>query len=190
MFTLTLNQFNLSCAAVAAFCLAISPASADMTRENDVWITRAAMQTDTGYQIPAGAYGIFVVNRPREVSLLDLRGMAGRGDVILRGDHSGECLVFQARFVAGDFEGDGIGGHLAAPIRIVLQSRRVARALAQGHDVVSDTYRVTGQAHQDADVVLGDGLADSYGFVINPGRNAMDEIFGVAHRRITCTPVS
>lgn len=185
-----LHQLNLTCAAFAAFTLATDPAAADVTRDNDAWITRSAVQTDIGHHIPAGAFGIFVLERPREATLLHLRGKAGRGEVVLRGDHSRECLSFQARFVAGDFGGDSVGGQLADPIRVVLQSRRVARALARGHDVVSDSYRVTSQPHPDADIVLTAGLSDSFGFVINPGHNIIGEIFGPVTRRIDCAPLS
>ncbi len=185
-----LHQLNLSCAALVAIIFASSPAAADVARANDAWITRSAVQTDMGYQIPAGAFGIFVIDRPREATLLHLRGKAGRGEVILRGDNSRECLSFQARFVAGDFGGDSIGGHQAAPIRLVLQSRQVARALARGYDVVSDAYRVTEQAHPDADIVLTAGLNDSFGFVINPGHNIIGDIFGPWTQRIDCTPLS
>lgn len=184
------NRFRFCTTAVLVFILGASTAAADMTRANDAWITRSAMQTDRGHLIPVDAFGIFVVDRPREVMLLALRGKAGRGDVILRSDESGQCLTFQARFVAGDFGGDSVGGHLAAPVEIVLQSRRVARALARGHDVVSDSYRVAQQAHPDADIVLGGGLEDSFGFVINPGRNIIGDVFGVTTQRIDCVPMS
>ncbi len=74
--------------------------------------------------------------------------------------------------------------------QIILQSRRVARALARGHDVVSDSYRVALQAHPDADIVLDGGLEESFGFVINPGRNIMGDVFGVATQQIDCSPTS
>ena len=176
--------------AVIAASLGASAAAANIFQANDDWITRFAVQTASGHEIPVGAFGVFVVERPREATLLHLRGKAGHGEVILRGDHGRECLSFQARFAAGDFGGDSIGGHLADPIKVVLQSRRVARALARGHEVVSDSYRVTVLPHVHADIVLAEGLGDSFGFVINPGRNLMGDIFGARTQRVACRPMS
>lgn len=164
-------------------------AQAEAEHTNDAWITRNEMLTAAGQSIPAGAFGILIVERPREVTLLNLRGMGGRGEVILRSDEPGNCLLLPIRFVAGDFGGERISGHLADPIHLIIKSRRVAKALSRAHDIVSDTYRVTGQTHPDADIVLQSGLDESFGFVINPGRNILSDIFGVETQSTTCHPV-
>ncbi|WP_193176872.1 hypothetical protein [Oricola nitratireducens] len=173
-------------ATLVAFLFASVAALADAASENEAWITRAAIQTETGQQIPAGAFGIVVVERPREATLLQLRGKAGRGDVILRSHETGYCLTFPLRFVAGDFGGDAISAHLAKPVRLVLKSRRVAKALANGHDITSDTYRISEDDHPDADIVIEAGLNEGYGFVFNPGRNILADIFGIETTRIAC----
>ncbi len=37
-----------------------------------------------------------------------------------------------------------------------------------------------------ADIVLRSGLDESFGFVINPGRNILGDIFGVRAKRVPC----
>jgi len=144
--------------------------------------------TATGQSIPAGTFGILTVDRPRQVTLLHLRGMGGDGEVILRGDEPGTCLILPIRFVAGDFGGDSIGGHVSTPIRLVINSKRVAETLQRGQDVVSDTYRVSGHSDPDAEIVLKSGLDESFGFVINPGSNILSDIFGVTTKSVSCHP--
>jgi hypothetical protein len=173
----------LSCALPEGAALAASPQVADAAA------TRNALLTGAGEEIPPGAFGVLRIERPREVTLLHLRGIGGRGDVILRSGEPGDCLSIPVRFVAGDFGGDTIAGHLADPIQLLIRSRRTARALAKGHDVVSDTYRVSASLDRDADIVLQSGLDESFGFVINPGRNIIADIFGLEPARIPCRRV-
>ncbi|WAP69878.1 hypothetical protein [Jiella pelagia] len=89
--------------------------------------TSAAVQTEAGQQIPAGAYGVAQIDAPRVATLLQLRGVIGTGIAILRSDDSHDCLTVPIRFVAGDFGGDGISANATKPIRLILRSRRVAR---------------------------------------------------------------
>ena len=180
------NSSNSLLAACLVLISASVSARADAASENEAWITRAAIRTETGQQIPAGAFGIVEIERPREATLLDLRGMAGRGNVILRSHESGYCLTFPLRFIAGDFGGDTISAHLAKPVRLVLKSRRVAKALANGHDITSETYRISEDDHPDADIIIETGLNEGYGFIFNPGRNILADIFGVRTTRIAC----
>lgn len=161
-------------------------AQADTLRHTDAIATRQAIETSAGHNIPAGAFGIVLVARPREVMLLQLRGIAGSGRAVLRTDEPGMCLTLPLRFVAGDFGGDAVAGHLAESIHLVLKGREVARALARGRDIVSDDYKVSNRWHSDADIVLQSGLDESFGFVINPGRNILGDIFGVRADRLPC----
>lgn len=164
-------------------------ALADGDRDNDAWITRHAVQTETGQKIPAGAFGIAQIARPREAMLLQLRGMAGHGVIILRSGESETCLKFKARFVAGDFNGDSISGHLADPVHLILKSRRVAKALANGLSIISDEYRFSPVPHPSADIVIAAGLDKSYNFVLSPGRNILSDIIGLDIKHISCTPI-
>lgn len=156
---------------------------------NDASMMQNITLTATGQSIPAGTFGILTVDRPREVTLLHLRGIGGDGEVILRGDEPGTCLILPIRFVAGDFGGETIGGHVSTPIHLVINSKRVAEILRRGQDVVSDTYRVSGHSDPDAEIVLKSGLDESFGFVINPGSNILSDIFGVRTKSVNCHPV-
>lgn len=162
---------------------------ADVAKENDLQITKNAVETGNGQVIPAGAFGIVEIARPRQGTLLDLRGMAGRGDVILRSDEMGYCQSFPLRFVAGDFGGDTISVHTVAPVKFVIKSRRVAKALANGIDVVSEDFKVSSLDHPDADIIIMAGLGEDFGFVFNPGRNLWAELWGVKVTRVNCSPV-
>ncbi|MEP2029424.1 MAG: hypothetical protein ABJI96_12055 [Paracoccaceae bacterium] len=164
-------------------------AQADAVRDADAIATRQSIATSVGHTIPSGAFGFVVIERPREVTLLQLRGLAGSGQVVLRTDQNGMCLTLPVRLVAGDLAGDSITGHLAEPIYVIIKSREVARALAKGRDVVSDGHIVSNRMDPDADIVLQSGLDESFGFVINPGRNILGDIFGVRVDRISCQRV-
>ncbi len=150
--------------------------------------SQMAVQTEAGQRIPAGAYGIVEIKNPVEATLLQLRGLAGRGDVVLRGDESGMCISFPLRLVAGDFGGDAISGRRTSSVLLVLRSRRVTEALARGEDIVSDMYRVSKEEGADADIIIKTGLNADHGFVLNPGSNILADIFGVETHRIACAP--
>lgn len=178
------------CLPVFLFCVLNSfIAQAETAPSNDARITRNTVFAATGQSIPAEAFGVLIIERPREVTLLHLRGMQGTGKAILRGDEPGICLIFPVRFVAGDFGGESISGHVADPIQLIIKSRRVASALANGKEVVSDSYRVSGHKHPEAEIVLQSGLVETFGFVINPGRNILSDIFGVTTKSINCQPM-
>lgn len=187
MFCLNIPTSRLLAALAAG--LAAAPAHAGPASEADAMATRFALQSETGQRIPAGAFGIVEIKRPRQATLLQLRGMAGLGDVILRSHDSRYCLTFPLRFVAGDFGGTTISAHRVEPAVLLLKSRRVAKALANGRDVVSDMYRVGSEEMADVDIVIKSGLNGDYGFVLNPGSGIMAEIWGVDSHRIACTPM-
>ena len=150
--------------------------------------TSAAVQTETGQQIPAGAFGVARIDAPRVAALLKLRGVTGRGTVILRSDESHDCLTLPIRLVAGDFGGDDISISGTSPIRLILRSVRVADALADGDDVVSDMYRVSSrQDDDDADIIIQSGLSESHGFVLNPGGSVVADVFGATAIHTACS---
>jgi hypothetical protein len=152
--------------------------------------TGSAIETQAGHQIPAGALGVVLIDAPREASLLMLRGVAGSGEVVLRGDGGHDCMTLPVRFVAGDFGGSAISTRSAEPIRLILRSARVARALADGEDVVSDMYRVSSADDDlDADIIIQSGLSESHGFVLNPGGSVVADVLGVTTSRTPCTEI-
>ncbi len=153
-----------------------------------IWPTSIAVQTETGQQIPAGAYGVVQIQSPRVANLLQLRGVMGRGIAIMRSDDQQDCQSLQLRFVAGDFGGDSVSTHAAQPIRLILQSARVSNALARGEDVVSDMYIISSQTNDpDADIIIESGLSESHGFVLNPGTSIVADVFGSATSRLSCS---
>ena len=184
------NQISLKLRIAVLLTSALaSTAFADAPSNTDAIATRHQVSTSAGHDIPAGAFGFLLVERPREVNLLALRGIAGSGKAILRTDQPGLCLNIPVRFVAGDLGGQSINGHLADPIHFVITSRQVARSIAKGWDVVSDMYSVSDQIGSDADIFLQSGLEAGFGFVINPGRNILGDIFGVKARPVSCQSV-
>ncbi|MGB8622183.1 MAG: hypothetical protein WCD16_05135 [Paracoccaceae bacterium] len=182
------HTFTLLLTAPVALLLTSLGASAQEADQKTSWPVSAAVQSEAGHQIPAGAYGVAFIDAPRVATLLQLRGVTGSGTVILKSDGSHDCLTFPIRFVAGDFGGEGISSNETHPIRLILRSPRVAGALAAGDDVVSDMYRISAQLDDpEADIIIQTGLSESHGFVLNPGSSIVADIFGAATSRIACS---
>lgn len=176
--------------ALIALLLASAPASAGEAGVDQGWPIGSAIQTGTGQQIPAGALGVVLIDALREATLLQLRGITGSGDVILRSGDNRDCLTLPIRFVAGDFGGNTISAHSAQPIRLIIRSTRVAKALAHGVDVISDMYRIgSAEDDPDTDIVIQTGLSRSHGFVLNPGNSVLADILGAKTSRIACSEV-
>ena len=147
-----------------------------------------AVRTETGDTIPAGALGTILIQSPREAALLHLRGMAGHGKAILRASNGSGCLVLPLRFVAGDFGGTSISTRSAEPIHMVVRSTRVANALKDGQDIVSDSYRISHLPDDPkADLIVQSGLGNDFGFVLNPGRSVLADIFGARPQKVPCS---
>ena len=140
-----------------------------------------ALTTSLGHSIPADAGGVVVVENVRRASLLQLNGMTGTGEAVLRTSQGG-CIRMPLRFAAGNFEGRGIGIRGVAPVVMAL-SDEVARDLLRGREVVSDGLTTTGP---QADVRILSGLTPSYGFVLNPGLSIWAEVFGPGRDPIDC----
>ena len=182
------HTFNLLLTAPVALLLTSLGASAQEADPQTNWSMSAAVQTEAGQQIPAGAHGVAYIDAPRVATLLQLRGVTGSGIVILKSDDGHDCLTAPIRFVAGDFGGDGISASATSPIRLILQSQRVASALAAGDDVVSDMYRITTLPDDpEADIIIQSGLSESNGFVLNPGSSIAADIFGATISRTACS---
>jgi hypothetical protein len=171
-----------------ALLFTLPAASAQDTNKQANWPTSTAIQTEAGHQIPAGAFGVVQINTPRVATLLQLRGVLGRGTVVLKSGETRDCLTLPIRFVAGDFGGDGISAQAAKPIRLIIRSARVANALAAGDDVVSDMYRISSvKDDTKADIIIQGGLSESHGFVLNPGNSIAADVFGATAKRTACS---
>ena len=181
-----LNSAFLLTAKLALLFTSLAAGAQDIDQPAD-WPKMAAVRSETGQLIPSGALGVIQIETPRVATLLQLRGVMGSGVVVLRSDKSGDCLTLPIRFVAGDFGGDGISAHIATPIRLIIQTERVAKALAQGDDVVSDNYRISSMSDDaDADIIIKSGLSGSHGFVLNPGNSVVSDIFGTTPSHTSC----
>lgn len=182
------HTFTLLLTVPVALLLTSLGASAQEADQETNWPMSAAVQTEAGQHIPAGALGVAYIDAPRVATLLQLRGVAGRGTAVLKSDDSHDCLTVPIRFVAGDFGGEGISTNETHPIRLILRSPRVAGALAAGDDVVSDMYRISAQLNDpEADIIIQTGLSESHGFVLNPGNSIVADIFGAMTSRIACS---
>lgn len=142
------------------------------------------VRTSRGQEIPAGAFGIVIVEDAREASLLQLRGIAGTGIALLRNADGTDCLSVPLRFVAGDFGGDSIAATRAKSIRLTINDAGVAQALIAGKDIVSDHYRVG--TTQNAQIVIREGLTTDHGFVLNPGTSVLEDVFGADVSQVEC----
>ena len=116
------HTFTLLLTAPVALLLTSLGASAQEADQQTSWPVSAAVQSEAGQQIPAGAYGVAYIDAPRVATLLQLRGVTGRGTAVLKSDDSHDCLTVPIRFVAGDFGGEGISANASSPIHLILQS--------------------------------------------------------------------
>jgi len=142
------------------------------------------VRASRGQEIPAGAFGVIIVEGAREASLLQLRGIAGTGVALLLNADGTDCLSVPLRFVAGDFGGDSIAATRAKTIRLIINDAGVAQTLIAGKDIVSDHYRVG--TTQKAQIIIREGLTADHGFVLNPGTSMLGDFFGVDVSQVDC----
>ena len=147
----------------------------------------SVLQTQAGQQIPSGAFGVVFIDAPRQASLLQLRGMTGQGEAILRDGDSPTCRTLAVRFAAGDFGGRSVTLGSGEPVRLILRSARVAEALVRGEEIVSSMYRIAGSDDDPAaDIIVLGGLGEDQGFVINPGSSVLADVLGATVEPLFC----
>ena len=138
---------------------------------------------------PVRDIAVINIPHPKEGNLLMLRGIAGQGTALFRINSA--CRTMPVRFVAGDFSGEHIDVGRTGSIRIVITNPKVMRELLAGRDLVSDMVRVSSDAKdQGADLYLAKGLSADTGFVINPGRNLLADMFGSRKTDVDCASLS
>lgn len=133
--------------------------------------------------------GLVEIARVHTGTLLQLRGMAGRGQATLRLPEHGLCVTIPLRFAAGDFGGREPADPLRGPVRLALHDPAMIRAMVNGHDIISDMFEVGMGASSDADIRILSGIEESFGFVLNPGLNIWAEIFGPRPVPSSCGPL-
>lgn len=134
---------------------------------------------------------VVYIESPKAGTLLQLRGIAGKGVLIANKDNRQEgqttCVSSPIRLAAGDFGGDSIGIQSVEPIRLLIYSDKVAEKLIAGDEVVSEHYVITEQSDaQLGDIKIESGLTPSYGFVLNPGEWSWSSVFGLDHDEVDC----
>ncbi|MEM6507788.1 MAG: hypothetical protein AAF711_20320 [Planctomycetota bacterium] len=125
------------------------------------------------------------IPKPRSANLLQLRGIGGRGTALLQ--VGGACHSMPVRLVAGDFEGRQANLRDQDPIVLELRDPELVQALSRGVDIVSDEATVSADlTDHEASILLLSGLAEGTGFVINPGRTLVSDIFGARMSAVSC----
>jgi len=148
----------------------------------------SANSTKTSSDIKAVVY----IESPKVGTLLQLRGIAGKGvfiarEVSIKQQDDVLCTSAPIRFAAGDFGGSTVGIHSTDAIRLIIYSDKVAEKLIDGDEVVSDDYDITDQADMRlGDIKIESGLTLSYGFVLNPGEWSWPSVFGLDHEKVDC----
>ncbi len=140
-----------------------------------------------GFPQPEQIKGVVFIDSVKEGSLLQLKGMAGKGVLVVPVKEASRCASLSLRFVAGDFDGSSIGIHAAEPIRLVIYSERVTTALAAGHDIVSEDYNVTTQSDNTlGDIKVSASPDSKFGFVLNLGKWPWSGLFGNRTKPVEC----
>ncbi|MEM9425480.1 MAG: hypothetical protein AAGA06_02160 [Pseudomonadota bacterium] len=152
--------------ALALFALCVAGAA----------LTKPLEAHDLNEHVTRAPLAIVTIPRPAEGRLMHLRGFAGRGTIHFRDPTGTRCRVAVTRFVAGDF--GGYEGRQSGPVRIAIHNPRLVKRLQDGHDLVSGDIW-TG-------FTVESGLPQNAGFVINPGRNALEDVFGLRMTPADC----
>lgn len=129
---------------------------------------------------------LITIPNPKEASLLQLRGYSGSGTALFRID--GQCHRMPVRLIAGDFGGRRIGIDHGGPIRLWTTRTEIVWALYDGQDLVSEDFEVLSAMNGEvADIVIDAGLSPETGFVVNPGRSILADLFGARPTPIPCS---
>lgn len=124
---------------------------------------------------------------PKVGTLLQLRGIVGKGRLTVKQSGTDSCVSMPLRFVAGDFGGSTIGINSSGPIRLVIYSNSVVNKLLSGDEVVSENYDITVVSDkQTGDIQIDSGMGKGYGFVLNPGESPWAALFGLSKEVSGC----
>lgn len=142
-------------------------------------------------ELTSDVMGVVTIESPKVGTLLQLRGIAGKGRLTVRQEGVDTCLSSPIRLAAGDFGGSNIGIHSSGRIRLVIYSPEVADKLISGVEITSEDYKVTELSDEQlGDIKIGSGLSLNYGFVLNPGEWSWSSLFGRAKKTVNCELLS
>ena len=103
--------------------------------------SEAKNTNESNFAFSDNVKAVVYIESPKVGTLLQLRGIAGKGVLIAKKDNRQEdqtvCVSSPIRFAAGDFGGDSIGIQSVEPIRLLIYSDKVAKKLTAGDEVVS-----------------------------------------------------
>ena len=148
---------------------------------------------------PSEIKAVVYIASPKVGTLLQLRGIAGKGVLVFREESvrraivkqqgNTHCISAPIRFAAGDFGGSAIGIQSINSIRLLIYSDKVANKLIAGEEIVSEDYDITDQSDARlGDIKIESGLTLSYGFVLNPGEWSWSSVFGLDQKDVDCEP--
>lgn len=141
---------------------------------------------DTAESSDQSSLALITIPNPKEASLFQLHGYSGTGTARFRID--GQCHCMAIRLIAGDFGGRKVGINHSGPIRIWIKRSEIVQALYEGQDLVSQDFLVLAKLDgETADIVIEAGLSAETGFVINPGRSVLADLFGARRTPIPCS---
>lgn len=179
---------------VTAFMVVMQMSGCSAIAQSDDTVnTQGSLMLPNGRVIPEEAYGVVYIPSPLVGTLLQLRGITGKGKIYGR-EMSG-CFEMSTRLAAGDFGGESIAIKDSEAIELVIYSQDVMNTLVAGNEVVSDHFRVSRKISDDQtrdqniDIQILTGLSTSQGFVVNPGEWSWSSLFGVVPDTVDCSSI-
>ncbi|KJZ16188.1 hypothetical protein TW85_04025 [Marinomonas sp. S3726] len=141
----------------------------------------------TEYSLPDDAIGVVFIDSTTTGSLLQLRGIFGKGILLTKNINKQTCIVSRLKLAAGDFGGSNISVHSSGPIRLDIYSREVVEKLNAGVEVVSEDYLITDLLEEKiGDIKISMGLSIKHGFVLNPINWSWLNIFDNKKNEVAC----
>lgn len=129
-------------------------------------------------------------------SLFQLRGAFGRARFTRKAENNLWCDVSPLRLLIGDFDGLSMGVSNPGSVILLVINPSIADKLANGKDVVSDNVslldvkKVPAQGLQGIDILVSGSASANSSFVLNPGSNLLNDIFGSTSAGNSCTHAS
>lgn len=125
-------------------------------------------------------------------TLFQLRGAVGTGWFTRKNGNNNWCDIAPLRILTGDFGGDSIAVSQTEPVVLIAINPDIATLLSQGQDIVTDDYilknsePVTGYDFSDIDILVVSAEQETGSFILNPGRNILNDIFGASSTSNAC----
>ncbi|BFM50491.1 hypothetical protein [Marinomonas sp. THO17] len=132
------------------------------------------------------------IPEPKMGSLFNLRGMAGKGELIAR-SISQTCVAMPVRFAAGDFGGNTVSVAQGQNLELHIYDRELVAKLLAGNKITSEDYHLTAASDPHSiqtGMQIEAGISRDFGFVINPRKWSWTGLFGINKRSVSCEQLS